>query len=146
MVEQIELAPGLIAGVRAEVSPRELPEFFGRAVGEAMRRIPGDLIAGPVVAVYHRPFGTTFDVTIGVPVASRPAEDGLDVVELPAGPALRVVHRGSYPGLSDAYAALGAALGSRGLELTIAWERYVVGPSDVADPAEYVTEVVAPLP
>lgn len=146
MVELIELAAELIAGIRSEVTAAELPEMFGRAVGEAMRIIPPGSVAGPVVAVYHRPYGETFDVTIGVPVSGHPAGDGLDMVELPAGPALRVVHRGPYPQLSDAYAELGAALADRGLALTIAWERYVVGPGDVGDPADYVTEVVAPLP
>jgi effector-binding domain-containing protein len=111
-----------------------------------MARVPRELFAGPVVAVYHRDAGDRFDVTIGMPVTAAPDDPGLSVVELPAGPALRETHRGPYPTLGDAYAALRAELAARGAPFGFAWERYVVGPGQAEDPADFVTEVITPLP
>jgi effector-binding domain-containing protein len=145
MVDEIECEPQLVAGVRAEVTADELGEFFGRAMGEVMRLLPRELIAGPVVAVYHRDERTRFDVTIGMPVSAAPDFPGLDVVELPGGAVLRATHFGEYPRLGEAYAALRAELAERGAPFTFEWERYVAGPGDVADPASYVTEVLTPL-
>lgn len=146
MPEQIELDVELVAGVRAEVTAEEVGDLFARAMGVVMSTVPPSLFAGPVVAVYHRDDGDRFDVTIGIPVSSAPDAPGISVVELPSGPALRETHRGPYPELRNAYAALRAELASRGLPFTYAWERYLVGPGDAADPADYVTELITPLP
>jgi len=145
MPEVVQLEPELVAGLRAEVDAADLPALFGRAMGEVMAGVPAALIAGPIVAVYHRDDGDHFDVTIGMAVSAAPDATGLSVVELPAGSALRVTHRGPYPQLADAYAELKTDLEERGLTPTYAWERYLVGPADVADPADYVTEVITPL-
>lgn len=146
MPDLVQLETEIVAGVRAEVDAAELPALFGRVMGEVMAGVPRELIAGPVVAVYHRDEGDHFDVTIGMAVAAPPDVAGLTVVELPAGAALRAIHRGPYPQLGEAYAELRTELEARGLVLTYAWERYVVGPGDTAEPADFVTEVVTPLP
>jgi len=145
MPDVVELQPELIAGVRAEVAAAEVGEFFGRAMGEVASAVPAELVAGPMVAVYHGDHGDRFDVTVGMPVSAAPDAPGITLVELPAGSALRETHRGPYPGLSAAYRALREELTRRGRPWTFAWERYLVGPGDVADAADYVTEVVTPL-
>jgi effector-binding domain-containing protein len=145
MPEEVVLQPELVAGLWADVLADELAAHFGQAMAEVARRVPAELIAGPPIAIYHRDEVERFDVTLGFAVSSRPDDAGLAVVELPGGRALRVVHRGPYPGLSAAYTELRAGIAERGLDWTYAWERYVVGPGQVADPAEFVTEVLAPL-
>lgn len=141
-VEAFDHPRELVAGIRDDVPAADIAAFFQRAIPESAARIPQGLITGPVVAVYRSP-GPRFDVTVGFPVSADPGVADLEVVELPAGAALRVVHRGAYEGLRDAYAALEGALAERGAALTTTWERYVSGPNDGPDPAAWVTEVVA---
>jgi effector-binding domain-containing protein len=145
MPDVLELQSALIAGVRAEIAAAEVGEFFGRAMGEVASAVPVELFAGPMVAVYHRDDGDRFNVTVGMTVSAAPDARGITVVELPAGPGLRETHRGPYPGLSSAYQALRDELARRGQPWTFAWERYVVGPGDASDAADYVTELITPL-
>jgi len=145
MAQRVELPRQLVAGLRAEVSAEELPDFFGRAV-EAAGRIPAGLVVGPVTAVYHADAGDRFDVTIGLPVSDPPDDPGLEVVELPAGPALLETHIGPYPELAAAYRRVGEALAELGVERTLSWERYLVGPADDPDPAVWRTQLLVPLP
>ncbi|MGN6325039.1 GyrI-like domain-containing protein [Pseudolysinimonas sp.] len=143
--EEFEHSRELVAGVREPVPAAELASFFGRAIAEVGVRIPHELIVGPVVAVYHRDTGDSFDVTVGFPVARDPGVSGFELVELPAGRAVRIIHHGDYGALHDVYLALEAALHDRGAVRSISWERYPIGPEDNPDPAAWVTEVVAPV-
>ena len=145
MAEVVQLPAALVAGLRAVVTVEEMGEFFGRAMSVAAA-LPTELFAGPATAVYHRDEHTRFDVTVGLRVSARTGVDGVDVAELPAGAALRVLHAGRYEDLGEAYAELGAALAEQGLTRTISWENYLVGPGDDPDPAAWRTEVVVPLP
>jgi effector-binding domain-containing protein len=145
MPEQIVLEPELVAGVRGRVDAVELGDFFGRAMGEVMRRVPHELVTGPFVAIYHVDEGDRFDVTVGMPVSVAPDDPALEIVRLPAGPALRETHLGEYPRLGEAYASLRSELTERGASLTFAWERYIVGPGHTDDPVSFVTEVITPL-
>lgn len=144
MVEEFSSERQLVAGLRARVSAAELGAFFGRAMQAAAAA--GELIGGPATAVYHEDAGDAFDVTIGFPVSAEPDPAlGLDLAALPAGPALRITHTGPYGTLGEAYRALEAELGRRGLQRTLSWESYLVGPADEPDPAAWTTEVVVPL-
>ncbi len=145
MPEVVELPRQLVAGLRAEVDASTLGEFFGRAVAKAMAEVPKESITGPITEVVHHDDGEHFDVTIGFPVSTAPGGTGLDVAELPAGPALKEVHVGDYPGLRDAYARLEAALNERGRTRQLSWEVYLTGPADSRDPAAWRTEVFVPL-
>lgn len=146
MPELVELPAQTIVGLREEVTGQSIGEFFGRAVGTAMARVPAELVAGPLTQVVHRDDGDRFDVTLGLPVSALPDVEGLAVAEVPAGAALREVHVGDYPGLRDAYARLESALRERGLTRQTSVERYVVGPADNPDPSAWRTEVDVPLP
>jgi effector-binding domain-containing protein len=145
MPEVVELPPQTVVGVRGEVDENTLGEFFGRAVSEASARIPADAIAGPVTEVVHYEDGKHFDVTIGFVVSSVPGVPGLEVVHLPAGPTLREVHQGDYPGLTAAYERLTEALNERGRSRGLSWEIYLSGPADNPDPSTWRTEVYVPL-
>jgi effector-binding domain-containing protein len=145
MVEEIEIPAQVIAGVRAWVTIAELGGTFGPSMERAAAGA-GALIAGPASCVYHADEGDRFDATIGFPVSARPSASNLEIVEVPAGRALRYTHVGDYPGLSAAYGALEAALAERGLTRKLAIEQYLVGPADDPDPAHWRTEVTVPLP
>jgi len=144
MSELLDLPEQIIAGRRAEIEAAAMGVFFGLAIAEADALIPPELIAGPAMAVYHRDSGTTFDVTIGYPVSAEPHGTTLDIVRLPAGPALREVHMGQYQGLGAAYDRLQAALTEHGAVRTMSWEVYRTGPRDDPDSSTWRTEVYAP--
>lgn len=145
VVEVVQVEPQLVAGLRARVAGAELAEFFGRAMEAASEA--GPLIAGPATAVYHEDAGDSFDTTIGFPLSGIPdASLGLEVAELPGGSGLRAVHKGPYDTLGEAYRSLDNELTTRGLQRTLAWERYLTGPGDNPDPASWTTEVMVPLP
>ncbi|MEN2740592.1 TetR family transcriptional regulator [Microbacterium sp. X-17] len=147
MAEERERDAELIAGVRTKDLPEsEVGEFFGRAVRETLQHVPRELLAGPMTAVYHDDQGDHFEVTVGFPVSERPVDPSLDVVEIPAGRKMVETHRGDYVTLGEAYASLRAAVEERGGTLGVVCERYLVGPADDADSANWITELVTALP
>ncbi|KJL46060.1 Bacterial transcription activator, effector binding domain [Microbacterium hydrocarbonoxydans] len=120
-----------------------------RAISELFA--DGRLIhAGPALAVYYgNPMGT-FDLELGFPVASAPAEaiesNGLPVTAsvLPAGPATATSVFGSYEGLGAAWQGLlqrtlAEGHSSRGIMIEI----YVSDPTEA--PEALRTDLVLPL-
>jgi len=147
-VERVTLDSRVVVGLRQRVALTELGGFFARAIpavaGELARA--GAHPAGPPIAVYRNEEAGQFDVTVGFPVAEAPTStDALVRVVLPAGPAVRAVHVGSYETLAQTYAELSRWFTRRKLlPPAMMWEEYLVGPGSV-DESEYRTRVVYPL-
>lgn len=147
-IERVTLDSRTIIGLRRRVSLDELSGFFADAipvVAGALARA-GTHPAGPPVAVYRHERGRHFDVTVGFPVPEAPDSlNGLVREVLPAGPAVSVVHLGSYDTLPRAYAELGTWFARRGLRPSeLMWEEYLAGPGSVDD-SEFRTRIVYPL-
>lgn len=87
-------------------------------------------------------------MTLGVPV-SAPFEptDSVYASELPGVRPAVAVHRGSYDGLTGAWAAATEWLSRGGMSVGGApWESYLVADTDGSDPESQRTEIVLPVP
>ncbi|MBL7489652.1 GyrI-like domain-containing protein [Frankia sp. AgB1.9] len=115
VVEVETVAPKVLAAVRRQVRPGEVPTAFGAALDQVwafLRGQPGLRDDGHNVFVYHHGVGSPdagLDVDFGVEVTRPFPPQGLvECVESPAGRAALTVHRGGYGGLPDAHAAIHA--------------------------------------
>lgn len=149
-VQRITLTPRRVVGVRETgVHPEAMSEFFGRAMGRAYQALQARGLhpAGPPLAVYRGDPAAGFDVTAGFPVdAAVDAADGVVVEELPSGPAVAVVHAGSYDTMVDTYAAIEAWMTEHHvIPREPMWEEYLSDPSENPDPATWRTRIVFPI-
>jgi effector-binding domain-containing protein len=90
-------------------------------------------------------FGYRFEAAIPAGTAGGEPPGRIRFGLSPGGPAVRMVHRGSYAGLLDAYARLAAFMAASGLrEGAVSWEHYVSDPA-VTAPEELVTHIYMQL-
>lgn len=146
-----DLPTATIAAVRATVPIADLTGFYDRAytqVTEAAGR-EGWTIAGPALGWYFGTTGESVDLAAGFVVeGAEPGEssEGVDVVEMPGGEALVLIHTGPYDRLRDAWDRVEqdrAALGVDGRGDF--WEEYVTDPAPGGDPDLNITRLVLPL-
>lgn len=103
---------------------------------------------GPAVAVYYGDPMDTFDLELGFPVASAPAEPvAVDEVTvqasaLPMGPAYASTYTGSYDGLGGAWQSLVHAVDVEPVGIWI--ESYVGNPVDTP-PEQLRTDLIMPV-
>lgn len=142
-VELVELAGQPAAIVRGVMSMADIGPFIGEAFGRVLRVVAeqGLSVTGPPFGRFN-PGPDGFGVEAGFPVDRPPvAQDGVDALELPAGVAVQVMHRGSYETVRDAYTALQDWQGEHGYQPTAPpWECYLDGP-EVPEPR---TVVISP--
>jgi DNA-binding transcriptional MerR regulator len=80
------------------------------------------------------------------PFLVKPAASGLAIGEIPAGWVAVLVHAGSYDSILDTYRVLGAWVARHADHAgERVRETYVIGASEVADPAQYRTEIAWPI-
>lgn len=125
---------------------QDLSEAVGRA---------GLTACGPPTITYREVGepGTATVVEFGIPVEPAPAlslQSGAEVVVRPGILVARACHRGSYRGLGAAYRTLAQwASRNRYRAAGPATEVYLIGPDEVSDPRQLMTEIrlpVAPVP
>ena len=104
--------------------------------------------AGTPFTVYHQvtDADTPGEIAMCVPVASPTDTDGrVEVVEIAAGPAASVVHRGSYEDLSASYSAVASWIHQRGHRIVGPHrEVYLNSPADTAE-SDLLTEIMFPI-
>jgi effector-binding domain-containing protein len=148
-VEQVELAPRWIVGVRQMVAVADLHAVFGTAFAAAAAGLAAQGLApaGPPTAVYREASADKVDVTVGFPVARTvPASGDLVCEPLPSGPAVATVHSGRYEVLGATYGELTAWMVGAGLVAApVMWEEYLAGPGNEPDPARWRTRIVFPI-
>jgi effector-binding domain-containing protein len=139
-IELVELAPQPTAVVRGEVPAAGLPAFLGAAFGEVMQALSAQGLGpvGPPIGRYV-PTAQGFIVEAGFPTTAAVTPVGRVVpIELPGGPAARLLHRGDYSTIAPAYDAVRAWLEAEGyVPAGEPWEAYLDGP-DVAEPRTFV--------
>lgn len=130
-VQRVDVLAQQTAVVRRQVPTESLTQFVEEALSvvmdEAMAH--GWRIAGRPVARLHRG-GSTLDVEAGYPVA-EPVEATGQVVpsQIPAGPAVTVLHVGAPDRLQETYAVAKEWMREHQLELADApWESYLDPP------------------
>jgi effector-binding domain-containing protein len=139
-VELVDLEEQQAAVVRGHVTVPEIPGFLGAAFGEVLEALSAQGLApaGPPYGCFVAA-DDGFDVEAGFPATGVARAVGRVVPgELPAGPAARVMHRGSYAGVAGAYEAAADWVGEHGYVATAPpWESYLDGP-EAAQPRTVV--------
>ncbi len=140
-----------IISVRTRTRLADLGAEAGRAFGELFAHLgrAGAAPAGPPFALYHGAPSEDehVEVEFCVPV-SRPMSGAGRVSgrELGGGPTAYTLHCGRYDAVGPVYAALQRWIQEHGHECADApREIYLVGPQQVADPAQFRTELQWPL-
>lgn len=140
-IEERELQPLLIGGIRMTGHYSDMGKAFGR-----LGRTLGRHISGPGMCLHYdeeyRDGDADFEPCF--PVRRKVSAEGISVRELAGGRAVCLKHRGPYEELGRSYAMLFAHVRERGLTVTIpSREVYLKGPGMIfrGNPAGYVTEI-----
>jgi effector-binding domain-containing protein len=143
-VTLVDLPAQRAAVVRAHLRTDEIEPFIGPAFEEVMSVVgpSGQGVAGMPFARYHVTGDGEFDLEAGFPVHDPvPTRGRVENVTLPAGKAVRILHRGAYGDVGAAYDAGWRWIAEHGYQPAgDPWECYLDGP-DVAEPR---TEVLMP--
>ena len=150
-IRQLDEPPHTVTVYRRTIEMRNIRDFYDHAYGAVAAALAerGAAPAGPAIGWYHTMPAETCTVSAGFAVDGLPVGplgDDVEVTELPGGPALTAVHRGSYDSLGGGWQELMSELGSRGAAPRgDFWEEYLTDPTTVADPSEIETRLVLPL-
>lgn len=140
----------MVAILRERVAMGALAAFYDRAYRTVLEQAAasGLAVTGPAFGWYRHMPTDSVDLAAGFRVgadAARALGDGVEVVELPGGPAAVGVHLGSYDGLSGAWAELRTWMSDHAAQMRGDFlEVYVTDPSE-ADPSQNETRLVLPI-
>lgn len=137
------------AVIRVTVPRDRIAEVMDPGVHELFRTVQaqGVAVTGPWFTYHYRRPTDSFDLDIGVPVASPVRPEGrVRPGELRRARVARMVHEGPYAGLSAAWERLGRWIADQGyVPADDLWEFYEVGPESGPDASRYRTVLVRPL-
>lgn len=147
--ELVEVPPTVTAVVRGTVAMDEITDFFDRSfsvLGQTLAA-QGVTPAGPAFALYRGLPAETIDLEVGFPTDRAVEVDGsVEAGELPGGRVARLVHAGSFDGLSAAWQQLGGWVAEQGVKpAEVYWEVYLTEPNPQMDPADLRTELNWPI-
>lgn len=129
-----------VAVIRAQVAVDGIPDFLASTFAEVIEVLAaqGLEVARPPFARY-RMSERGFDVEAGLPSSARVRSTGrVEAAELPGGPAIVILHRGSHDDVASDYRAGQQWLAANHWTATGApWEAYLDGP-EVAEPRTLV--------
>jgi DNA-binding transcriptional MerR regulator len=144
-IEERDVAPQLIAGVRLTGRYSEM----GKTFGTICKRL-GRHIAGKPMCLYYdgeyREEDADFEPC--VPVRKEIEVDGLSIRELPPARCVTLVHRGPYEELRRSYARIMKYTKDRGYAIKLPTrEVYLKGPGMIfrGNPKKYLTEIQLPI-
>jgi effector-binding domain-containing protein len=135
-------------GVYQEAIPRLIGELCAY-IFPAEGRKPAAQVTGPIMFICHDEEyqETDADIEVAIPITGSVNLDGtaVEVVTLPGGRFLSVLHTGPYPGVGKAYERLFAYMGEHGLAPAgPSRELYLNDPAEVPED-ELLTEVQFPV-
>lgn len=143
-VEEKQLEPILVAGIRVQGHYSDCGEVFAR-LGQAV----GRHIAGKPICLHHvgeyRDGDADFEPCF--PIRREISAEGISIQTLPGGPALTLTHRGPYDQLGRSYARILAEARRRSLHILLPTrESYIKGPGMIfkGNPKNYLTEIILP--
>ena len=134
--------------IRTRTAVQDLPKTLGEAyftLGQHMASLGLEPGGAPYTAYYNMDM-QDLDIEIGFPMSEQvPGKGSIDAGELPAGKYSSVLHKGPYPELSAAYAALNEFVEKSGLKPSgVAYEFYLNSPDEVV-PEDLRTQIVFPI-
>lgn len=148
-VQRIDFPATRYVGQRKTVGIAELSDHFQTVmpdVGVAVAESGAEMTGAPSGLYYLWDEEQQMtDLAIAIPVAAGTELDGLEVFDLPAGPALQVDYVGVYDGVGTAHEALDAYMQANGLtRKEPAIEAYLAdpGPETETDPNKWMTQVI----
>lgn len=124
----------------------DIPAGF-EVVMSFLARADIDPVGTPFTLYHQAPDADTQgDIAMCVPVASATqTNDDTELVEIAAGAAASIVHRGSYEDMGESYNAVAAWIHERGHRIVGPHrEVYLNSPADVAEP-DLLTEILFPI-
>lgn len=147
--ELVTVQPVTAAVVKGTISSGEVTDFFDQSftvLGGALAA-QGLTPTGPAFALYRGVPDETMSLEVGFPTERAIEADGAaEAGELPGARVARLVHAGSFDGLTDAWQRLGRWIGEQGLTPGDPfWEVYLTEPSPEMDPADLRTELNWPV-
>jgi len=138
----------LTAVVRERVPVKDLPQFFARALHQALEAMQsqGHHPVGPPFSLYHGMPTDAVDVEAGFPVDGPiTAVDGVAPGSLPAGRVVEATHVGPYDRLPQTYEEIVGYMKEQGLTPSSdMWESYLSDPAQEPDPATWRTQIFWP--
>ncbi len=152
-VDFCETAPQAVLRLPREIRADRPGEDIAVGVRELMAIVEraGLTANGPATITFSEqlpPDGTTI-ADFGMPIEPAPAlsmQSGAEVVVATTTLVARTCHRGSYTGLHAAYHALRESITRAGYCATApATEAYLVGPDEVNDARQLITEIRIPI-
>lgn len=152
-----ETAPQTVVRIPLEIRP----DLLSEGIVNGMQRLTevaqnaGLIASGAPTITFHRelPVEDAITVDFGLPIEPAPAlgpSSGAQLVIQPPTLVARTCHRGAYHELDSAYRALREWLAEAGCRpIGPPTEAYLVGPDEVSNPRQLITEIripVAPSP
>ena len=147
---RLETRPSQTVLVQRHTVPMaEVAQAMGQSLPAALGacQTHGLQMAGPPMSLYPEMDGETCTLEAGIPVVGPvEAPEGFDVVEARGGEVAVFLHAGGYDTLGQTWMKAFEWVKGQGRELSGApWERYLTDPGEVADPADWRTEICLPL-
>lgn len=147
--ELVIVDPVTAAVVKGTIPTNEVTDFFDRSFGVLGGALAAQGVAptGPAFALYREVPDDAMVLEVGYPVNRAIEPDGpAETGDLPGGRVARLVHAGSFDGLTAAWQHLGTWIDEQGLTPGEPfWEVYLTEPSPDMDPADLRTELNWPV-
>lgn len=153
-VEAVTVAPMTVAFVTKQSGqePDEIAKAIESGIGEVMRFVGKRKLeaTGPPITINQQWEGGQYVFDAAVPVVAGqgvevPSDSAVSIKSTWEGPALKVVHRGSYQRMNATYEAAFAYVEAAGYEPAgPPWDVYVTDPTTTPED-ELVTEIYIPV-
>lgn len=147
--EIVATEPVLTAVIRSIVSMDDIEVFYDRAFQQIAQAIndQGAGFVGPAIGLYWSVPAEVVDLEVGMPTQSPVKNVGeVYASEIPATRAAKLIHRGSYDGIPDAWDRLVSWMNTHGHQPGLPmWEVYVTEPTPDGNPDDMITELYCAL-
>ena len=141
--------PQLAAAIHITVLRSKIRSVMGPGLREILKAVKAQSIGptGPWFTHQFKADPKTYDLDICVPVSAAVRSVGrVEKREIPGLKVVQTVYQGDYERLAEAWAEFNEWIEANGHPVaTDFYERYIVGPESVPDPAEWRTELRRPV-
>lgn len=151
-IEEVLVSVQNYISIKTTMSPADMVAVnaqMGKSFEELMNVLAKAKVemAGHPFALYPAFSETSMDMVCAIPVPDGAKLPGkYPVQQVPAGSAIRAIHKGDYSKLMDVHIQLTQYIELNKLEIIGApWESYLTDPYKVKDTAQWVTEIYYPV-